>query len=354
MNENLDLVEILKDCPSGVEFYSPMCGKITFNRINEKSTLRPIETNIYTFTTDGKYNPNGECMLFPSKGQRDWSKWHRPFVDGDVVIYINRDNTKSMFIYKEVTLERKGYYSYCWFNEIYGVKVEAQYVGVLDNTVVRLATEEEKQKLFDVIKKKGYKWNADTKTLEKLIVPKFKVGDKIKHKDTVLTIITVRTDSYIIEDDPGNFGILMVSQQDNWELINEPKFKVGDRIRYAGEDFPIKIIDIKNNQYHIECFYDKYNDYKNGIIPVSEQNNYMLIPKFNPKTLQPFDRVLVSCNDEWFCDFFSHYDDAVNKFNCTCTGGCPYEYCIPYNDDTKHLIGKSIEDTPEFYRHWEE
>lgn len=215
------------------------------------------------------------------------------------------------------------------------------------------ATKEQRDLLFQTIKEAGYKWNIETKTLEKLIVPKFKVGDKIKHKDTVLTIITVRTDSYIIEDDPGNFGILMVSQQDNWELINEPKFKVGDRIRYAGEDFPIKIIDIKNNQYHIECFYDKYNDYKNGIIPVSEQNNYMLIPKFNPKTLQPFDRVLVSCNDEWFCDFFSHYDDAVNKFNCTCTGGCPYEYCIPYNDDTKHLIGKSIEDTPEFYKYWE-
>ena len=217
----------------------------------------------------------------------------------------------------------------------------------------RLATLEEKEKLFAYIKENGYKWNAKTKTLEKLIVPKFKVGDKIKHKDIVLTIITVQTNSYIIEDKPDNFGILMFSQQDKWELINEPKFKVGDRIRYAGEDFPIKIIDIKNNQYHIECFCDKYNDYKNGIIPVSEQNNYILIPKFNPKTLKPFDRVLVSCNDEWFCDFFSHYDDAVNKFNCTCTGGCPYEYCIPYNDDTKHLIGKSIEDTPEFYKYWE-
>lgn len=74
--------------------------------------------------------------------------------------------------------------------------------------------------------------------------------------------------------------------------------------------------------------------------------------KFDPKTLQPFDKVLVSSNDEWFCDFFSHYDYAVNKFNCTCTGGCPYDYCIPYNGDTKHLIGKSIEETPEFYRYW--
>ena len=50
--------------------------------------------------------------------------------------------------------------------------------------VKRLATEEEKQKLYDAIKANGYKWNAGTKTLEKLVEPKFKVGDVIQDIDT--------------------------------------------------------------------------------------------------------------------------------------------------------------------------
>ncbi len=182
MNENLNLVEILKGCQKGTKLYSTIYGEVEFIRIDKKSIDYPIDFNTFdgytiSLTSDGRCNKyyDGECTLFPSKDQRDWSKWQRPFVDGDVVIYINRDNTKSMFIYKEVTLERKGYYSYCWFNEIYGVKAEAQYVGVLDNTVVRLATEEEKQKLFKALEDNGYRWNADTKKLKK-IEPKFDVS----------------------------------------------------------------------------------------------------------------------------------------------------------------------------------
>ena len=64
--------------------------------------------------------------------------------------------------------------------------------------VERFATEEEKEKLFQAIKENGYKWNAETKTLEKLSQPKFKVGDKIKHKDdkTVITITGIKDDYY--------------------------------------------------------------------------------------------------------------------------------------------------------------
>lgn len=52
---------------------------------------------------------------------------------------------------------------------------------------IRLATEEEKQKLFDAIKANGYKWNAKTKSLKRL-VPIFKVEDKIKFKNAYAKI----------------------------------------------------------------------------------------------------------------------------------------------------------------------
>lgn len=71
--------------------------------------------------------------------------------------------------------------------------------------------------------------------------------------------------------------------------------------------------------------------------------------KFDPKTLKPFDRVLVRDRDieHWICNLFSH---IIND-EYLCIGSC-FIYCIPYNDDTKHLVGTK-EEAPEYYRYWE-
>ena len=76
--------------------------------------------------------------------------------------------------------------------------------------------------------------------------------------------------------------------------------------------------------------------------------------KFDPKTLQPYDKVLVknSCDDTWCCGFFSHiavFDD-VYRYS---TERTLYEKCIPYNNDTKYLLGTRGE-APEYYRYWED
>ena len=77
--------------------------------------------------------------------------------------------------------------------------------------------------------------------------------------------------------------------------------------------------------------------------------------KFDPKTLKPFDKVLVSDEEgkyEWTCKFFSHYRDyKLNKYKYTTTANV-YKYCIPYNDDTKHLVGTK-DKAPDYYRYWE-
>ena len=76
-------------------------------------------------------------------------------------------------------------------------------------------------------------------------------------------------------------------------------------------------------------------------------------PKFDPKTLQPFDKVLVRDGDNynWMCELLSHIKPEY-EFNYWCIGN-GYKYCIPYNNDTKHLVGTS-EEAPEYYRYWED
>ena len=75
------------------------------------------------------------------------------------------------------------------------------------------------------------------------------------------------------------------------------------------------------------------------------------LEKFDPKTLKPFDKVLVSDGDcYWKADLFSHiYDGITGVICCSC---CSWKQCVPYNEETKHLIGTK-EDCPEFYKWWE-
>lgn len=83
MNENINLVEILKDYPKGTILYSPICGNCILQEIVEDS-IYPIETKPtdfegdFSFTIDGKHLAKevGECILFPSKEQKDWSKFN--------------------------------------------------------------------------------------------------------------------------------------------------------------------------------------------------------------------------------------------------------------------------------------
>lgn len=95
MNENLDLTKILDGCPEGTKFYSSVYGEVAFIEITNANHF-PIKLKYYTIdkfalttlvTKDGQieYDCNGECTLFPSKDQRDWSKferfWDKPKVE---------------------------------------------------------------------------------------------------------------------------------------------------------------------------------------------------------------------------------------------------------------------------------
>ena len=227
MNENIDLTKILKNCPRGWKFYSLIYGEVEFDTIINNDTYPIIfitnRNGPISVTSNGKHVKlfDGECILFPSKDQRDWSKFTAP-----------------------------------WYNN------------------------------------------------EESIKPKFKVGDKIRHKETnknaVYEISKVYDDSYGIA---GFTWVLYMKYQDQYELVPN---------------------------------------------------------KFDPKTLKPFDKVLVKNDDDitWVAALFSHiieFHDEVtgNDYLESVTSYCTSSFCIPYNDDTKHLVGTEDE-APEFYNYWED
>lgn len=83
MNENLNLCKILKDCPIGTKFRSSVYGDVYLERVTSSDasiSLRVFDGGVVEFKSNGRlYNvEEGECLVFPSKDQRDWNKFELP------------------------------------------------------------------------------------------------------------------------------------------------------------------------------------------------------------------------------------------------------------------------------------
>ena len=78
------------------------------------------------------------------------------------------------------------------------------------------------------------------------------------------------------------------------------------------------------------------------------------VSKFDVETFHPFDKVLARdyLNDNWMADFFEKIEENDRHYNVTCVT-CKWVQCIPYNEDTKHLLG-TTNDCPEYYKWWED
>ena len=130
-----------------------------------------------------------------------------------------------------------------------------------------------------------------------------------------------------------------------------------------GNDSDIYPIVINaTGDYYVFTKQGKFNYKKQGecvLFPSKGQRDWSKFkpkqPKFDPKTLQPFDKVLVrdSSNPErWRIQLFSNIIEGDGDYIYFCINNL-YRYCIPYNDDTKHLVG-TTDEAPEYYRYWED
>ena len=85
MNENIDLTKILKNCPKGWKLWSPIFGQIEFFSISENYNYPIVlycKKGKIWFSKEGLFdieNEGAECLLFPSKDNRDWSKFSAPW-----------------------------------------------------------------------------------------------------------------------------------------------------------------------------------------------------------------------------------------------------------------------------------
>ena len=346
--EKINIAEILKDCPKGMELNCVLFENVTFEGI--KQDEYPIIVKIkeppmtLSLTKNGGWNSynSAKCVIYP-KGKTTWEGFIPPykFKDGDVLVH-TQNGRFIMSIYKSNENEKLINTHIIFWDREEGLSVGMQFCCYTDN--VRFATEEERQKLFDAIKDNGYRWDEETKTLKKL--PKFKVGDQIVKKNSISNSYIVNSVSCeyygLLLPYKSGVGVLNVNEQDEWELlVTTPKFKVGDRIKNRCCSATYRVIGIVEDGYKIDCF--------SCTIPFSLEDSYELVPnKFDISTLKPFDKVLVRQNvsGKWGIDFFGFYNEGYYYS----TGNCMYVQCIPY-EKNEHLLG-TTQDCDEFYKNW--
>ena len=218
-------------------------------------------------------------------------------------------------------------------------------------------TEKEKAKAYDEALKKANAAHKDEDrhlkaTLER-IFPELKESEDEEIRKEIISIL--RNAYWTSNRNRFNKLVAWLEKQGNNSTDKiEPKFKVGDKIvngfmKYMGAPVTqgtiLKITD------------DKYIFTDGSCMSISNQDSWELAsnkkPKFDPKTLQPFDKVLVRYEKKhnWGCEFFSYMSKNAD-YPCVATR-IAYPYCIPYNDETKHLVG-TTDEAPEFYRYWED
>ena len=303
----MNIVKLLKYCPKGTKLYSTVFGEVKFSEIYPNNTIVVIIKDDFkrVFHKDGSYSEYGECVLFPAKDQRDWSKFRLPVKRGDIMM----SNGRAFIISDEYANTTIGaYHKYICGIDTTGAFKISQSNHHWTNSFYIPASEKAKKELFDKMAKAGYRWNTDTLELEK-IESEFKEGDVYINKEGDLYLLIGK-----IAKDIGKAAILYA----NGDFIAEVAFTItSDGLALAKSSDRNKLFSFLIRKGYK---YDKV------------QHNVM------KQCFKPFDRVLVrdSNTDSWKADIYLGYDEKnPSHYICTRTS---YSICIPY-EDNEYLLG---------------
>ena len=319
MEENINIADILKDKPQGTKLYADAFGELSMVDICTEDelgvTLLEKDGDELLFYNDGKYNRNGEPILFPSKEMDDWSKF--AWKKGDVLVSEGMGRLHVIFegFDDDTYTTFKGKHYLCNYddNEDYN---EEEYNDYHKELILR-TFEFKKDNVNDakayinaIEERFGGKLNLETLEVEKH-QPEFKDGDIVVYGKSVAICRRIYKNTlyfYVSIDE--TFGLLF---DDN---------RVAEWYRFATEEENQQLFDAlaKENK--------AWDSVKKQIVDLKT--------KWTPK---PFDKVVTRVDDDaiWTANIFSHIDSYGEYNTIGCVGG--YPYCLPYNKETAKLIG---------------
>lgn len=317
MEQNLNIAEILKNKPIDLKLYSSTFGYIKFNGVyKDKVYFSSEDTNIHSVKPNGKLYDDGECIIFPSKEMRDWSKF--AWKKGDVLTnssgfkvffdkWVNEDYTK--FLGKIKVLGDSHYYYY-------------------DTAYYILASKKEALEFIKSVEEiNNGKPNLEISKIEKT-QPEFKDGDIVAlvvRKCTHIAIFQSRQGAYI--------GFHAVLCQNDELLLEEP-------FREDVGDIELRLATDSEKQQLFEALAKESKQWD-----VDKKQIVDLKPKYEFK---PMDLCLMKYigqynNRGWELCQYAYTEHRVSSSGeqrdfYHAVGGEIYAECIPYKGN-EHLLG---------------
>ena len=322
MTEKIDIAEILKDKPANTKLNSPLFGEVYFSHVGGGNIAVEHHGGISLFFSSGRFfdYDESEPLLFPSKEMRDWRKfaWKKGDVlvsnDGKLEVIFEKfgSDTYQSFIGKHhldsldenLYYQDGGAYPTASFNietedaaQTYIKTIEEKLDGILNLESLEIENAHSEYKDGDIV----YMGNAWNEYIG--IIKNRTSGNQIEtyahcHKDSKEETI---------------LG-LWLNKNDSDELrlaTNSEKQQLFDALAEEGK---------------------AWDSDKKQIVDLPKKCEFKV-----------FEKVLVreSKTDEWTPNFFFkiHRDDERYVMVC----GDMYNYCIPYNEETSHLLGTTDE-----------
>lgn len=313
MVENINIVEILKDKPQGTKLYSSACGKCKLEEVDDKSFKISFYNSKFGFMNggegyldkNGKLYDDGECVVFPSKEMRDWSKF--AWKKGDVLV--SEDRTAHL-IFEKFTDE-----TYTTFIGKYHYANNDYYVSECDSAITDLYTLEKENSALTYIntieERLGGKLNCETLEVEK-------PQSEFKDGDIAFADYGNRQDIFIVSEKTNlseGYSSFICLDLRCLTLV------MGFRTSFFKKDLcKLRLATEEEKQQLFDALA------KEGKAWDAEKK---LIVDLKPKVeLKPFDKVLVRNDkeDQWSANIFSY--QVRDMYHCL--GEDYWRYCIPY------------------------
>lgn len=309
METNINIAKILKNVPIDTKLYSPLFGYVFLTYIGEMFiTVRHHGTTANFYHNGRLYDYEGtEPMLFPSKDMRDWSKfaWKKGDVlvsnDGSIEVIFDEwyDDTYTNF-YGKHYLDSENENNIKYF-EGFVCTTESYFFESKDAIQIYINTIEERL---------GGKLNRETLEIEKQL--EFKDGDIVVYGKSVAICRKIYNHTLCF----------YVFLNEMFGLLFDDEVESSEEYRFATEEEKQQLFDTLA---------------KEGKTWDAEKKEIVDLPK--KCEFKPFDKVLGrnDKDDVWEAELFSYYrEESQYPFRCI---GFSRKYCIPYNEETAHLLG---------------
>lgn len=321
MNE-INVSKIIGAFPIGTQVYSPAYGGCVFKGLEENGlvNLKAILSGVdITLSEDDIHAEGGELMVYPSREMRDWDKldWKK----GDVLRYAYIGNCVFEGWANEQYTEFYGRYLRYFTDN--GNKDKRKMPTSMWSKIC--TKKQELEYLAEIERQYGGKLNRSTLKIEKE-TPKYKSGDVV-----VVDYCEGATFICIYDKVKNDFLYCFARvNSHNGKLYLKKAF-----LKVSLEYRNIRPATDSEKQQLFDALAKKNKAWD------AEKKQIVVLPK--KCELKPFDKVLVRDRDDerWKIEFFGYYDE--DEQNYAVSAGIRWNFCIPYNDSTKHLLGTTDE-----------